>query len=61
MRIISPGQLPSEKTYRATCGVCSCVFEAARKDASRDVDDQIQGHELEFKCPTCKYGVWVKA
>ena len=60
MKIITPGALPQEKTYRTTCTNCGCVFEFKRKEAKRS-PDQRDGDALVIPCPTseCNTQCWV--
>ena len=60
MRIITPGKLPQERIYRATCLSCGCRFEFARAEALY-VHDQRDGDALVVKCPTpgCNKEEWV--
>lgn len=60
MKIITPGVLPKDKTYRTTCKHCGCVFEFKREDGSY-TSDQHDGESLVVECPTlgCGKECWV--
>lgn len=62
MKIITKGELPDTKPYRATCRKCSTVFEFFRGEAVYE-SDQRDGDFLRITCPLsgCKESVTVKA
>ena len=62
MKIITPGNLPDSKIYRATCRKCGTVFEFERAEASVTYDKR-DGVYLTVMCPLqgCKKDATVAA
>lgn len=62
VKIISPGKLPGERVYRATCSYCHCHFEFFAKEAQY-TSDQREGDAYKIACPTegCGRPVYVDA
>jgi hypothetical protein len=49
--IITPGQLPSEKTYTVTCSNCRTMFKFKQGEARYNNGDQRDGDYLTINCP----------
>lgn len=60
VEIITPGILPEDRKYTATCSRCACKFKFLRGDAEL-VHDQRDGDYLRIGCPTCYADVNVSA
>lgn len=62
IEVITKGQLPSKKSYRARCDHCAAIFRFLKEDSRPSPDPRDSG--LSFvKCPTvgCTKEVWNSA
>lgn len=57
MLIIKHGKPPKEREYTATCRNCQAVFIAQESEGIMHRDREKDS--VEFKCPCCKYKVFV--
>lgn len=60
VKIITPGNLPQNDVFKATCSSCQAVYEFARHEA-RLSTDQRDGDALITKCPQagCGHENWI--
>lgn len=58
MDIIKQGQIPTERKYQTTCGICKTEFRFAQKEGKIHYG-QRDGDCIMINCPLCKKDIYV--